>query len=724
MPSTSGPQILSSGTGTTTQVVQVRSWLIPLIAAAILAVVGITMNWALLRSMRENLAEELTTLLDADLAALNLWLDTQRKVAGHFASDPIVATTVAALVSRAGRLGSRPDDLRASDEASQLESILGRVVRSHGYVGYYVVDATSRPLAAQFDEGVGAPASVELQGYVQQVFAGDTVVTRPVRTPQPAVSSEQINRSRPTMFVGAPVFDPDEEVIAILAFGLPPEEDFSDILSVAQFGETGETYVFDENGVLLSQSRFEDDLREIGLLEEGEGSVLNVDIRDPGGNMLEGFRPQANRRGLPLTLMAASAVTGQSGVNVFGYRDYRGVPVIGAWAWLEQYGFGVTTEVDVAEAFRLFYTLRRGLLMLLTLLVAGSAAILISSHVIGRLREDMTEARELGPYRLEKLIGEGGMGKVYRASHALLRRPTAVKLLRPDRASPNSIARFEREVQMTAKLTHPNTVAIYDYGRTPEGHFYYAMEYLNGMTLEKLIGRFGPQAQARVVHILKQVCGSLAEAHGEGLIHRDIKPSNLMLCRRGGIWDVVKVLDFGLVREVDRSPAEPAITITTALTGTPLYISPEAIGDTTAASPKSDLYALGAVGYYLLVGDHVFSGNSVIEVCGHHLRTKPDPPSMRTDNPITPELEKLILLCLEKDPQNRPSDALTLMARLEELSNIGEWSGGDAATWWQENAERPSSDGWHVDFAAVGADMDASTGHPASMVIDVEKRGD
>jgi serine/threonine protein kinase len=226
-----------------------------------------------------------------------------------------------------------------------------------------------------------------------------------------------------------------------------------------------------------------------------------------------------------------------------------------------------------------------------------------------------------------------------------------------------------------------------------------------------------------VVHILKQACGSLAEAHGAGLIHRDIKPSNLMLCRRGGIWDVIKVLDFGLVREMEQSPAEPAITITTGLTGTPLYISPEAIGDTTAVSPRSDLYALGAVGYYLLVGDHVFSGSSVIEVCGHHLQTIPDPPSARTDNPVAPALEELILGCLEKDPKDRPADALTLLARLEELSNIGEWSVGDATTWWKENTERPSSDGWHVDFAAAAPAAATPAGPPTKMDIDVAGRG-
>jgi serine/threonine protein kinase len=719
-------QIRTPTSAATTSVVQVRSWLVPLIAAAALAALGFGTNQTLRGAIGDSLREQLTTILAADVAALELWLENHRVAAGHHASDPRFRSTVEALVRRAQRTPGGAEGLLESAEAADLADMLDDVVESYRYEGYFVVDATARSLAAQFRETVGQPAAIDLLSDIRRVFEGDTVVTLPVEMPVPNLPDATVNRGgRPIMFVGAPVIGESGGVIAILAFGIRPEEDFTNILSVARLGGSGETYAFDENGLMISDSRFDDQLRSIGLLPDTAASaVLRMSIRDPGGNLVQGFDPPTPLARWPLTRMAASATSREDTVDIDGYRDYRGVDVVGAWTWLEEYGFGVTTEVDESEAFDTFYKLQKGLWILLGLLVAGSAGILVSSHVIGKLREDVTVAEQLGQYRLDEKIGEGGMGKVYRASHSLLRRPTAIKLLRADRTSPKGIARFEREVQLTSQLTHPNTVAVYDYGRTPDGIFYYAMEYLDGITLNKLVGRYGPQPQERVLHILKQACGSLAEAHGEGLIHRDIKPSNLMLCERGGAKDVIKVLDFGLVRELEPQGNDPTITGTTALTGTPLYLSPEVINKSTAASPQSDMYALGAVGYYLLVGDHVFAGESVIEVCGHHMNTIPDPPTSRTDNPISRDFERLVLLCLEKDPVHRPADATTLLERLEQITDVPAWSDGDATSWWATH-RRPSEETWHVDFDSGAESTPGHTsGRESRVVVDVHDRGD
>jgi serine/threonine-protein kinase len=300
------------------------------------------------------------------------------------------------------------------------------------------------------------------------------------------------------------------------------------------------------------------------------------------------------------------------------------------------------------------------------------------SKVIYGLREEVREARRLGQYTLEELIGQGGMGRVYRAAHAMLRRPTAIKLLSPDSASPDALERFEREVQLTAQLTHPNTVTIYDYGRTADGVLYYAMELLDGATLEAVVEVDGPQPPARVVHILEQVAGALGEAHSIGLIHRDVKPANIVICRQGGELDVAKVVDFGLVKELDeRHPA--TVSQEGTISGTPLYMAPEILTN-SAASPRSDLYALGAVGYYLLTGEHVFGGRSVIEVLGHHLHTEPVPPSQRLGDPVPGDLEALILSCLAKDPEARPRDANELRERLEACHT--RWTQRSAKTWW------------------------------------------
>ncbi|HET9954181.1 MAG TPA: serine/threonine-protein kinase, partial [Polyangiaceae bacterium] len=234
------------------------------------------------------------------------------------------------------------------------------------------------------------------------------------------------------------------------------------------------------------------------------------------------------------------------------------------------------------------------------------------SAVIFGLQREIARVRKLGQYVLENEIGSGGMGIVYRARHAFLRRPTAIKLLRPERAGSAAIQRFEREVQITSQLTHPNTVAVYDYGRTPDGTFYYAMEFLDGIDLDRLVAIDGPQPEARVRHVLRQVASALSEAHAKGLIHRDIKPSNIVLCERGLSQDFVKVLDFGLARELET--LAPGLSTLGQVVGTPLYMSPEQVTQPEKIDERVDLYALGAVGYFLLCGEPVFTGDTTVEV--------------------------------------------------------------------------------------------------------------
>jgi len=304
------------------------------------------------------------------------------------------------------------------------------------------------------------------------------------------------------------------------------------------------------------------------------------------------------------------------------------------------------------------------------------------SQVIYGLREEVREARRLGQYTLLELIGEGGMGMVYRASHEMLRRPTAIKLLPPSRAGADGLERFEREVQLTAQLTHPNAVTVFDYGRTAEGVLYYAMELLDGATLEEIVEIDGPQPAHRVIHVLEQVAGALGEAHAIGLIHRDIKPANIVLCRQGGELDVAKVVDFGLVKEMSDT-GSVAVSQEGTISGTPLYMAPEILRKSHAAGPLSDLYALGAVGYYLLTGTHLFEGHSVIEVLGHHLHTPPEPPSQRLGDEVPDDLAAVLLDCLAKDPAERPASASDLRDRLEACDGAGSWKQRAAEMWWK-----------------------------------------
>jgi serine/threonine-protein kinase len=306
------------------------------------------------------------------------------------------------------------------------------------------------------------------------------------------------------------------------------------------------------------------------------------------------------------------------------------------------------------------------------------------SKVTWGLQQRVRAAMQLGQYTLLDKIGEGGMGQVYRAKHAMLQRPTAVKLLPVEKSSANAITRFEHEVQHTSRLTHPNTVAIFDFGHTPDGVFYYAMEYLGGLSLEELIDLDGPQPAARVLHIIAQAADALAEAHAMKLIHRAVKPANIVLCSRGGIDDVVKVLDFGLVKDI-QAPKDAGLSVTATITGTPETMAPESLTDPSKVDGRTDLYGLGAVAYHLLAGEPVFTGKTVVEVCGHHMHTDPKPISEHVE--VDADVEAVVLKCLAKDQAERPQSAGELRDALLSCEAANRWSRADAKAWWASRAD-------------------------------------
>jgi eukaryotic-like serine/threonine-protein kinase len=315
--------------------------------------------------------------------------------------------------------------------------------------------------------------------------------------------------------------------------------------------------------------------------------------------------------------------------------------------------------------------------------LSGLGVSVLASRVIYGLQEQVREAQQLGQYTLEQKIGQGGMGEVYRARHALLRRPTAVKLLSGADAAPATLQRFQQEVQLTSELSHPNTIVIYDYGHTPSGVFYYAMEYLDGLNLGELVRREGPLPPERVIHLLEQVCAALTEAHGVGLIHRDIKPENVVVGVRGGVPDFVKVLDFGLVKDI-KARGEADLTAENSITGTPHYMAPEAILGRDVDA-RSDLYAVGCLGYVLLTGAPVFDGDSIVEICAAHLHQEPEAASKRRPG-VPTDIQQVLRQCLAKDPAARPESARRLAALLTECEHAGRWTRERAEQWWGAHA--------------------------------------
>lgn len=324
-----------------------------------------------------------------------------------------------------------------------------------------------------------------------------------------------------------------------------------------------------------------------------------------------------------------------------------------------------------------------GILLLLAVAALGS---IYGARTIGLLREQAFEARQLGQYRLKRCLGAGGMGEVYLAEHQLLKRPCVIKLILPERAGdPRTLARFRREVQAAARLSHWNNIAVYDYGQTETGTFYYVMEYLPGMNLAELVARIGPLPPERVICLLRQVCDALTEAHSIGLIHRDIKPGNIFLTQRGGVCDVVKLLDFGLVKPLVESDGQPLhLTAEGTITGTPLFMSPEQATGSGGVDVRSDLYSVGAVGYFLLCGRPPFEGDRPMEVIVAHASRPVVPPSVhRLEVPA--DLEQVILRCLEKDPADRYPSARALGEALARCAAAQQWTQTEARRWWQEH---------------------------------------
>jgi eukaryotic-like serine/threonine-protein kinase len=657
-------------------------WLWPLLGAVLITLVGFWTRSLVEGTVKTELAARLQTLLGANVSALRLWFSEQETDVKSFALYPPIQQAIINLVALGQKPGLTAEELANSEPAGALKAQLTPLLEVQNYLDFVVVGRDRRVLASAFPAQINRSIPSGYDAFVRRALSGQVLVSRPF---QPGDTGG--TEDGPVMFAAAPVKLEDGTILGVLGLRMNPRSEFSRILSVARVGDTGDAYAFDTRGVMLTESRFKDDLKTMGLLPEGKATaILNVQLLDPGVDLSRGQKPALRREQMKLTRMAASATTEWDGYDAEGYRDYRGAKVIGAWAWLPQYGMGVTVEIGADEAFQTLYILRRVFFTLFLLLVCSGVAIFVFSLVVERLeasvRKGALAERRIGPYVLVQEIGRGSNGMVYRARHTLLRRPVAIKILSPDLTNEATAARFEHEVQMTSQLTHPNTVAIYDYGRTPEGLFFYAMEYLRGINLHRLVREQGPLPVGRIIHILRQVCGSIAEAHSIGLIHRDIKPANIVLTRRANVCDIVKVLDFGLVKAVNlhtKGLAENAVV------GTPHFMSPEAIRNPENVDGRTDIYSLGAVGYWLLTGRTLFDTENVEKLLQRQAAEAPRHLSSLLHGARSADLQSIIMRCLAKNPDERPRNADELERGLAACAAAGQWTAEQAEQWWRAN---------------------------------------
>ncbi len=386
---------------------------------------------------------------------------------------------------------------------------------------------------------------------------------------------------------------------------------------------------------------------------------------------------------VPVGLQAGLAVTGALGYPIAMGAAYFGLPEIREF-WDGNGGIGEFRNMVLEGTFYL------------TILAVVSVLI---TKALYNMRQQLHQARRLGSYVIEEELGEGGMGQVYVAQHALMCRPTAVKVIHPEKSgSEEAVTRFEREVRLSAALTHPNTITIYDFGHTPDNTFYYAMEYLDGLDLQVLVERFGPMEPGRVVYVLEQVCGSLAEAHSLGVIHRDIKPSNIFLTKRGGLYDFAKVLDFGLAKEIGLEDAGE-VTKSGMILGTPHYFAPESIDGADKMDGRADIYNVGGVAYWMLTGQPPFTRSSPIEVILDHVRTIASKPSEIAEVTIPAELDQVVMKCLEKDPGDRFQSPEELQDALTSVP-LECWTQSKAREWWELHAPFTSPTAKDADLSA------------------------
>jgi hypothetical protein len=640
----------------------------PVFAAVLIGGVGLVVDDAVESEIRRSVERHVGDVLEAHASAVEFWYGRRLDAVAGLASSADVRGPAAVL------LGSPAGDARARALADYGDALHAYVAAQQVFDALLiapdrrVVAATDeRALSAVLEEEAASEA-------LQAVFAGGApVASRPYRTLLPFVADGRRQAGLPVILMVAPLRGDDGAVTGALAV-VHRAKALTSLLQPGEDDRGGPTYALDPSGLFVTRSPYEATLERVGLLGADASSILTLQARDPGVDMTAGARSELRRSEQPLTRAAEGAAARQGGQHSEGYRDYRGVRVIGAWRWLPTAQLGLVTELDVADAYAPLAIIRRVTAGLLALLALAAVLIFAFTLLVRRT------SRRAGQYDILEKLGQGAMGTVYRARHQLLRRPTAVKVLEQASMSREAFQRFEREAQATSALRHPNTVTVYDYGRTSDGAFYYAMELLDGITLDDLVSRHGPVSEPRAVHLLTQIAGALAEAHAAGLVHRDVKPANIMVTNRAGAWDFVKVLDFGLVTAGE---GEVRVTQVHQVMGTPLYMAPESLGGVDRIGPPADVHAVGAIGYFLLTGTTPFDGATATEVLTKIAAKRPEPPSARLGSPITPALEELLLRCLAKRPHDRPADGQALVGELEKvLTQVGPWRQEDARAWW------------------------------------------
>ncbi|MBW8191728.1 serine/threonine protein kinase [Neiella marina] len=625
------------------------------VTALLLFVLALGMARHIIEGVEESYEHRLMQQIETHQNILKRWYQSELTHA-LFLADKLALPTVF----------RRYHQTADAQDLAPVTQLLERYSQSINAIGYAVSDNTGKIILSSQQETLATQLSPRMAYFVHKTLEAGVHMS----ALENALDLFPHAKSRkPIILVGVAVPGSDKQHVAITA--LDPLTELHYLADIFDKDDFTHSYVVNRDGVLISPMSIAIPVRQQKRLDPDNDDLLfNLRLTRPDSDQL---------------IKSVAAVSQQqTGVDVEGYTDFRGFEVMGAWAWEPALEIGLVIEIERDGAFSLLSPLIYSQYALLLLVCAGVMGLLILRYRMTHMARQIDDLSKLGNYKLQHKIGEGGMGSVYRARHSLLQRPTAIKLLRRDQSTPENIQRFELEVQQTALLRHPNTIEIFDFGITESGRFFYVMEMLHGFSLSELIASRGPQPQARVVHILRQLCFSLEEAHQKGLIHRDIKPANIMLCQLGGQADFVKVLDFGLVKDIS-TEQELAITQTQSIAGTAAYIAPERLRDPQLASVSVDIYSIGVVAYNLLSGKSPYKANTPVEMVSKMLSEPPTPLSAVTSD-VSPQFASVVMSCLLTDPSQRPANCQQLLALLEQLTEQMPWSPASANKHWQQDA--------------------------------------
>ncbi|WP_281616341.1 serine/threonine-protein kinase [Flammeovirga sp. SubArs3] len=658
-----------------------------------LSILGVFIRKGVYNSIFSNVLEDRTALLNANATILYDWINNEKEKIDLYASSKAIRE-VALRLDSIGHLNipEKQKDKLLLPLSVRLKEI-ARVLKVEDFG---IIDKNTPKIILNTFSSTDSSLSFinktqltkEFYDYHLRLKKGETIFFKPIHNENILYNGESIYQYSDCGVV-APIYDNNGEIISFLYYATWAQNEFSNLFKPSQYGSSSQLYAIDEKGRMISESRFTKEISQVLSLDTLETitSIYYVYVQNPGVNLMQGEVPKDNKNNWNFTapLLAISDYLENksqpsTGQIDYVYKDYRGVEVIGAYMWLDDLEIGLISEIDEKDAMEflskidlLFGVLYAIIIILLFLLYHSNITII-------KYNKKIIELGKLGQYHIIDKIGEGGFGEVYKAEHQLLKMPVAIKVLKKELATEEAIQRFEKEVKITSSLKHPNTIKVYDFGTSPEGNFYYVMEFIDGITLTKALEIHQPFPISRLIYVLKEVCYSLREAHQHHLVHRDIKPMNILLTQQGGAVDQVKLLDFGLVKDLEKEEQ----TQLHKIGGTPMYMAPERLRDPYNNDTRVDIYSLGALGLYMLSGkflvelisQKVMSGEDTIQ--GNFRDKLID----RTDVPE--QLKELLLSCIRFDPEKRIQSVEEMIDILEELAINYPWHKEEAEKWWKK----------------------------------------